>query len=217
LSIVLLVAVRYGAHAWSKRLYLVLVEKWSDHYAGSQWRTPAGEVGDFIRSDQFGSVVAIRFAKNDEDYWSVGNLTPVDGRDMTSVNPKNGTLPFILTGATVLALFTPVFGVATLEEFGSYSINSVALSVWWGCFVGAMNYGFNKSGNYEDSNNALLRRVSVCEWKTLDGRVGKVRWAYRQSGDNEYNTDYLRLVFPDGTKARFERPDLRPVEQVEAA
>jgi hypothetical protein len=219
-GIVLLGLGSYSANVWRGRLNTSLQGAWAAYCADTKWLTPAGEAADFVSSDPLGKSINVRFAKGDVESWSVGDLTPADGRDMTSVNPRNRTLSIVLTIAIVMVLFGSLFVVDAIPialRPAAHPVGAFALAAWLGLSASACAYGIAKFGNYEDSRSGLLRRVSVCEWKTLDGRVGKVRSAYRQSGDSEYNTDYLTLVFPDGTKKRFERPDLRPVAQAQAA
>lgn len=219
-GIVLLGLGAYSANVWKGRLHKSLLGAWAAYYADTKWLTPAGEAADFVSSDALGKSLTVRFAKGDVEGWSVGDLTPADGRDMTSVNPRNRKLSNLLTMAVILGLVGSLFVVAAIPialRPAAHPVGAFALAAWLGLFASGCAYLIGKFGNYDDSYSNLLRRVSVCEWKTLDGRVGKVRSAYRQSGDSEYNTDYLTLVFPDGTKKRFERPDLRPVEHAQAA
>jgi hypothetical protein len=218
-AIALLGVASYRAHVWQGRLNKSLEGGWGAYYADTKWITPAGETAEFVSSDPLGKSINVRFPKGDVESWSVGNLTPADGRDMTSVNPRNRALSIVLTMAVVLALFVSLFLAAAIPMVAGspHPLGAFAIAAWFGLAASACAYGVAKFGNYEDSCSGLLRRVSVCEWKTLDGRIGKVRSAFRQSGESEYNTDYLTLVFPDGTKKQFERPDLRPVEHVQAA
>ncbi len=189
----------------------VLKARWNEHYSGTRWRTPAGEVAEFVDSDPLGKELALRFDNGDVQRWSVGDLVSMDGRDTKSDDLVKWISSPITNVVAVAVYIVASVGLAMFCSSATFLVSSIALSAAFGINVGIISYACYRTDNYVDDRNALLHRVSVCDWKALDGRVGKVRWACRQSGDTKYHTDYLTLVFPDGSKKRFERPDLVPM------
>ncbi|MCS4088935.1 hypothetical protein [Rhizobium sp. BK176] len=55
-----------------------------------------------------------------------------------------------------------------------------------------------------------VRRLSETKWRTLDGRVGAIRFADSRGTQNTGYTDYLTIGFDDGSEYCGEKSEMVP-------
>lgn len=202
----LLAATAFLAGLGMKLLSKLLEAAWNDHFAGSTWKTPAGEVGSFVASDDLGGRLSLEFDQGGVDDFGADDLKSLDGIDMTSISSWS------LAGVASLFALLPVFGLGLIV----HSIQAGTEAVLHGGACAALGLGAIVAGisffffprPYGSARNERLHQLSVCEWKTLDGRIGKVR--HVRPGFEDVD-DRLTVVFPDGSRVRTDKRDLIPV------
>lgn len=210
-----------AAYHARERLMPTLTGAWNRHYEGSTWRTPAGEIAQFARSDFTGTRLFVTFDEQDTDVMWLGDLQrQMPDGTFQRVDLKEATTDPVGPAWRISGLIA-VFSALALSLImiaRELVQNDISPAVWipfcaW--FTAAICYGYylsQKGAIYDVWSNSLLQRVSVCEWKTLDGRIGRVRAVSRISGEDDQHRDVITIKFTDGSKQRFERQDLRPVD-----
>lgn len=199
----LLTSVAFLAGFSRKLLSAVLKKAWDDHYAGSRWKTPAGEIGSFVGSTDIGTRLFLKFAKDDLDDLAIDDLVSLDGRDMSSISSWS-----LAASATLFALLLVLGAVLVVHGANVGGILAgVCAAVGIGTFVAGASFFFYPQP-YRSARSERLHQLSVCEWKTLDGRIGRVR--HVRPGYEDID-DRLTVVFPDGSKIKTDKRDLIPV------
>ena len=182
-----------------------LEQGWNRHYAGSRWKTPAGEVGEFVSSDVLGKTITIRFHASDTDSMSVDDLVSMEGRNLNTASSWSSSCAAWITALLMVTVAITAIYVSELPDVFAGPAVVILISSLLGGVATILCLG----GPYRQEKSRRLHELSVCDWKTLDGRIGKVRSV--RPGDSDGLDDYLNLVFQDGSKKSFKKGDLIPV------
>lgn len=196
---------------------------WNDFYRGTRWRTPAGEDASFVETDARAVVLTVEFASGLRRNWNVADLALVGDDGLMRLTAEDiDAVPyghnFGRAISNILCAGAPFVAAAWLVgDCADYAterplVVGVASAVIAAFVAASCRWVFIIDAADQYEANPLLATVSVTRWRTLDGRVGTVRGARRQSGENVFNVDFITLALDDGTEREFERPDLRPVE-----
>lgn len=205
-----------------------ITDEWTAFYAGTRWETPAGERVVAVKGHFSASILTVRLADDPHDVFStsLANLKQIEGETARYLDRSEiAACATTAAGrwAVGLALVFPfvvsfglTFSYAAPDVAGSPLATVLHCIAFCASAVAPIAYAFvSVDGGAGYHENITLKRLSVTKWRTTSGRVGTVRYAFRRTGEDVFNTDILDLVFSDGEKKRFERQDLVPVDPVE--
>jgi hypothetical protein len=193
--------------------------RWTEFYAGSKWKTPAGEIVSVVECNHRGLEFTVEHEDENLDLLPITCMTAIDvpgmddrqgmrrdGREIDPANPATQYLTFALC--------------AVLDLIGFFHFNPDGLSLpeclAMAMFVAAQAAYLGERFKWsEDRFRELVakaRRFSVgasTEWRTEDGRVGIVRNVRCEGsyGDDASET-FLTLKLSDGSIAEYAGHDI---------
>ncbi len=199
-------------------------KSWMTLYYGTNWKTPAGEIGTVADVSLSADTLEIEFSDGAKHRFPLAYLTPVnkdgpeaDYSDLKKdyridwrfyINPFHGAIfTLFLVGVNALLLWSLMH--YDLPHWLDYAF--AICVILFGILFPVLLLLSSVSSEISSSDWKYSVLTSKTEWKSIDGRIGRVRWATRREvADGRYE-EKLTLGFPYGTEDEFLRQDLKPM------
>jgi hypothetical protein len=197
-------------------------ENWMKLYKGTEWKTPAGEKGVVSAVNIDANSMEILFEDGRKHYFPQRYLTPVNSAGPEadfSLLKADGSVDWKFYGSRIgeatacTVMFWFLMAVLTWSVFHTdipaWSFLPILATLFLAVFI-PFGLLWSSAPFYRVGDFAFPALVSKTTWKALDGRVGVVRWAKRESSSDNHYTETILLAFSEGDEHWFRRSDLKP-------
>lgn len=213
-------AVSIRAFLYEAQLKREITESWMRLYGETMWRLPSGEVGTVKDVSLTGSTLHLAFPVGDRRSYAFQDLTPVDSGDVADLTGLDDNLmakvDFVERNNGMVAVVVCSFWV--IHSVVAYGLSGVPKGFGLGfVFPAVVVTGYVLPVlilTCRDLSHSIISEyttnLSQSRWRSLDGKVGTIRWADRADKGGS-DSDRLVLAFPDGKVREFRREDVMPV------